>query len=111
MPTNREIGVAALIESRGCRERIRLGLRGHANVLFAEAGVELLGIVESAVVDVAIVEPWARGSPSTEETIRRMRHRFGRLPILVYVDCSPDSVRRILGLTKAGADNVILRHI
>ena len=111
MRPNREIDIAALVIDRGCRERIRLGLRGYASVHFAESREAMLEILARTTVAAAILEPWDFESVSTEETVHQIRRRFVHLPLLLYMDCSPDAVRRVLALAKAGADNVILRHI
>ena len=103
----RPLIVAALVADDVTRACLYGAIRGRADLLTSGRVYELLAHLANNPVDLVIVAPWDAAGTRVAPVLRQVRDRLPSVPIAIYCTLTPDAVREVVALTKAGADEVI----
>jgi AraC-like DNA-binding protein len=85
--------------------RVAVG-RDH-EIVPTESWDELVSLVCTRAIDVAVVDPRAEGTLAVVE-IQRLFARFPTLPVVVYTRLAPDTMKATVELAKRGLQHVVL---
>jgi AraC-like DNA-binding protein len=86
-------------------------LRTRAELIECASLEDLLSVIGTRRVDLLIVAPWDSSGVRVAPVLSKIRKDAPSLPVAVYCAVDKDAVREVVALTKAGADEVILRGI
>ena len=99
--------IAALVSDPASGPRIGAALSPLGTLYFAANPRELLEGLVRFRIKAVVVEPCS-GDGGTEALVARVRRDFPLLPVLLYCHLTAAHMKRIPGLVRAGADEVLL---
>ena len=103
--------MAVLVASVESRTRILSSVRGMTDVELCERCEELMPVLRRTLVDAVLVEPWDSHGVAASMTVRELRGAFPSVPVIMYCRLDHQSMREIVELTRAGADELVLRGV
>jgi AraC-like DNA-binding protein len=86
---------------------LRVVLRSEHSLTQVSSWSELRAVVQSRVLDVIVADPAAAGAVQVE-ALEEIRRHFPSLPIVVYTQLAPTSIRAIVRLARSGVEHVVL---
>ena len=89
--------------------RAVLGERGPHHLHQARTWAEVEAVLRRAAIDVAVLDPTAEGTVESAPIIAIAR-RFRSLPVVMYTQLTPGSLKGILALAKEGLTELVLHR-
>ena len=86
---------------------LRVAVGREHEIIPTESWDELVSIVCTRAIDVAVVDPRADGLLAVPE-IQKLFARFPTLPVVVYTRLAPDTMKATVELAKRGLQHVVL---
>ena len=101
--------VALLVRDRAERARFISALRGTAEVIFCERGVELLRLAQFGKITAVLTELSDRDGEATLPFVLQLARGYPSIPILVYTALDAPSCHALVDYVSCGTSEIVLR--
>ena len=105
------VTIAAFVCDRAARLRLSAAVRRHAQLCFCSELRDLLPAVSDGPATSVVTEWRDPAGGTADDTVRLLHADYPRVPILLYVDLTPQSARDILAATRAGVSEIIIAGV
>lgn len=103
--------ILLFVADAGNRTRLRTALEPIGAPRFAMSVADVIEMAAAHRVGTVVIEPRDGHGRTTVPIVQMLRRDFPSLPILAYCQLTPEQVKEIPALVRAGADGVLLKDV
>ena len=105
------VTIAAFVSDRAARLRLSAAVKRYAQLCFCGELRDLVPAVGAGPASTVVTEWRDTVGGTAGDTVRLLHADYPRVPILLYVELTPQSARDILAATQAGVSEIIIAGV